>query len=290
MKVDGIIEEQLLDANRALCGHLDRSVIFLRAPMVPPVDEEMRSCIEEVVTDKACKLGIVLETPGGYLEVVERIYNVLRHYYQDVAFIIPNYAYSAGTVLALSGDEIYMDYYSVLGPIDPQIISGNDLLPGIGYLLKFNELLEKVNADIAGEKTRGEMALLLSKFDPGKLFFIEQARERSIELLKEWLPKHKFKDWTKTEGTRSLVTPEMKQDRAAQIATVLGDPERWHSHGRGICIRELESDEIKLKVNCFSDDTVLNKAVRDYYNLAMDYFTKRQSFIHSPNGSRRIDV
>ena len=36
-------------------------------------------------------------------------------------FIVPEYAYSAGTIFCMSGDNIYMDYYSVLGPIDPTV-------------------------------------------------------------------------------------------------------------------------------------------------------------------------
>ena len=36
-----------------------------------------------------------------------------------------------------------MDYYSVLGPIDPQY--GETGLSGVGYLAKFNELKEQIN-------------------------------------------------------------------------------------------------------------------------------------------------
>ena len=293
INIDNIIETTLLNANKELAECLRCDVMLLCAPMVQPVDDEVRCCIEKMVESGERKLGVVLETIGGYIEVVERIYSVLRHHYQEVVFIIPNFAYSAGTVLVLSGDEIYMDYYSVLGPIDPQIISGDDYVPGIGYLLKFNELLETVNKDITGEKTRGEMALLLTKFDPAKLFFIEQAKKRSIDLLKEWLPKHKFKDWKETESSGKPVTKAMKQDRAEGIAEVLGNPERWRSHGRGIGIKDLESEEIKLKINCFSGDIKLNNAIRNYYNLTMDYFTKKigvRSFIHSSYGTRRINV
>jgi len=56
------------------------------------------------------------------METIERIVAVMRNHYESVSFIIPNFAFSAGTVLALSGDEIYMDYYSVLGHIDPQYL------------------------------------------------------------------------------------------------------------------------------------------------------------------------
>src|SRR5690606_24230974 len=91
-------------------------------------------------------LVVLIETTGGYIEVVERIYEVFRKNYNKVNFVVPNYAYSAGTVLVLSGDEIYMDYYSVLGPIDPQIQNEEGkVVPGLGYLAKFDELVNKIN-------------------------------------------------------------------------------------------------------------------------------------------------
>lgn len=162
MDVNAIIEEQLVNANLELGKYLKADVVLLRTPMVPPIDDEVRHCIESMTSDESrrqsAKLCVVLETNGGYIEVVERIYNVFRFHYNEVTFVIPNHAYSAGTVLVLSGDVIYMDYYSVLGPIDPQITSEDNktLVPGIGYLIKFNELLEKINADPQGERTRGE--------------------------------------------------------------------------------------------------------------------------------------
>jgi ClpP class serine protease len=51
---------------------------------------------------------------------------------------------SAGTVLVMCGDNIYMDYFSVLGPIDPQVkrrSKGNVYVPALGYLEKYNELV-----------------------------------------------------------------------------------------------------------------------------------------------------
>ena len=80
------------------------------------------------------------------------------------------FAYSAGTILALSGDKIYMDYYSVLGPIDPQFLdsNGKQLLPGVGYLRKYNELVKQINESESAPKA--ELAFLIKKFDPAMLF------------------------------------------------------------------------------------------------------------------------
>ncbi len=174
---------------------------------------------------------------------------------------------SAGTILAMSGDAIFMDYYSVLGPIDPQFQSQNwHFVPGLGYLQKYKELLEKINAAANPENVRGELAYLLNNFDPGNLFSVEQAKEHSMSLLEEWLPRHKFKSWKRTERSGRRVTPAMRKLRAKEIAEILADPERWHSHGRGIGLKYLIGDEIRLKIRNFGDDEKLNQKIGNYYH------------------------
>ena len=122
------------------------------------------------------------------------------------------------------------------------------------------------------------------------MFFIEQAQAHAIELLKEWLPKHKFKDWTVTATNGVAVDDSMKKNRADEIAQILGKPERWHSHGRGIGIKELASDEIKLVVKNYGDDPTQEQAIRGYYDLVIDYFGKVQASngIHGSLGVRRL--
>ncbi len=153
---------------------------------------------EELSETTRDHLVVLLQTPGGAMETVERLVSVMRNHYEKVSFIIPNYAYSAGTVLALSGDSIYMDYYSVLGPIDPQYSdSEGRRLPGAGYLAKFNELVNHINNPMQ-INSEAELAYLVKKFDPAWLFQIEQAVNHGISLITEWLPKYKFKDWLYT--------------------------------------------------------------------------------------------
>ena len=109
--------------------------------MIPPLDEKFRIVLEEIKrTDKENRnktedhLITMLETGGGFIETVERLVKVMREHYERVSFVIPDFAYSAGTVLTMSGDKIFMDYYSVLGPIDPQFRdSDGSLSSGYGY-------------------------------------------------------------------------------------------------------------------------------------------------------------
>lgn len=300
VRADDYINAILISGNEDLAQHLRSDVIVIKSPIRDGLDAAIRQEIESI-RDKPTsvrrprRLCVVIETTGGYIEVVERIYSVFRQHYRHVSFVVPNFAYSAGTVLVLSGDEIYMDYYSVLGPIDPQYQLGDGrFLPGLGYLNKFKELTEKVNASDDPKKVRAELAYLLQNFEPAVLFFLEQAKNHSLTLLREWLPKHKFKHWKITGTNRKKVTGAMKQQRASDIATALGDPTRWHSHGRGIGIRDLTSEEIKLEVTNFGADLRLKELIGNYYNLFSDYCAKlgiggtEHTVIHSSNGLRRL--
>lgn len=302
IKIDQVVENTLhavrLELSKATGG---ADVYLLKSPMMQGVDDIFRTEIEGVcdnrggapATDKAV---VLVETNGGSVETVERIVSVLRKHYAIVEFIIPSYAYSAGTILVMSGDEIWMDYYAVLGPIDPQYQSEDGRhVPGMGYLAKFRELTERINTthDEDGNELpdpRAELAFLTKRFDPARLFAIEQAIEHAQKLLIEWLPKYKFKDWTERETTKVPVTNQDRIDRAKQIAEVLGNTTRWHSHGRGISIRELASEEIKLKIKDFGTEPNLNGHVRHYHGLFVDYAARMgfNAALHSARGTRRI--
>ena len=280
--VDQLFNGVAQSLNRDLSTELKGDCVFVSSAIVPPLDDVLRVSIESIQDPKNSQdhLIVMLETNGGYIETVERIVSVMRKHYKEVSFIVPSHAFSAGTVLVLSGDHIYMDYYSVLGPIDPQFADedGRSLLPGAGYLAKFEELTKIINADAKNEK-KAELAYLVKKFDPAKLFHIEQAIEHGQSLIETWLPKHKFKNWKQTKTNGKRVTPKMRKDRAKKIAEILGNAEKWHSHGRGITMKELSGSNANL-----------TNVIRNYHGLCVDYAAKNglRNFIHTSQRLRRI--
>lgn len=196
----------------------------------------------------------------------------MRHHYAVVDFIVPNFAFSAGTVLTLSGDAIHMDYYSRLGPIDPQVDTANGTrVPALGYLSQYQKLLDKA---AAGTISVAELRLMIDGFDQAELYKYEQARNLTITLLKRWLAKYKFKNWTKTQTRGHKVTNAMRTKRAATIAKALNRTEKWHSHGYGISMDELTND-LKLLINDFGRSTDENRRIKDYAELLDDYMAKR---------------
>jgi hypothetical protein len=272
--VKGSLDHHIGAIERAL----DRDAVAIYGPVIPDLDIQVRDAIEQMSDRRANKhAAIILDTPGGSAEVVERMADTIRTFYDDVTFIIPDCAMSAGTIFAMSGDSIRMDHFSRLGPIDPQVLKDDRFVPALSYLIQYERLLAK---DRKGELTNAEYALLC-KFDLAELHQFEQARELSISLLKKWLANCKFKNWARTETRGELVTPEMREKRAEEIAKVLSDNTRWHTHGRGISRETLQGDDIKLKIDDFGDS--VTHSVRQYHHCLSDYMEtiKTWNFVHS---------
>jgi len=275
---DEYIKGQLNTRMVRLREHLDDAdTISVVSPLMSGIDTDVRDAIE-MNRNKNRKLAIILQTPGGVVEVVERMVDVIRNFYEEVIAIVPDQAMSAGTVLALSADRIMMDYFSRLGPIDPQIEKDEKLVPALSYLKQYEKLNQKA---AEGSLTTAEYAML-RQLDVGELYQFEQARELSVELLIKWLSQYKFKNWKKTETSKKRVTERTKQTRAKAIAHILNDPERWHAHGRGIGIETLRK-ELKLQIEDYSENQPLAEAIRDYFSLLMDYLHRqnRVYFIHT---------
>ena len=267
----GYVESELTRRLRAIEEHLGCDVITCIHPISAPMDDLIRDYIEDIKSRRE-KLLVVLETQGGSIETAERIANVLRyHYPAEVNFLVPNYAMSAGTVLAMSGDNILMDYYSILGPIDPQLRNKeNQMVPALGYLEKYHQLIQKSEG---GTLSAAEIAFLVQKFDPAQIHRYEQARDHSVDLLQKWLVQYKFKNWLKTESQSKSVTPAMRRNRAKNIAEKLNDTKRWRSHARGLSM-EVINRELNLRIENFGDDPELNKRVRSYYRLLKDHISR----------------
>ena len=164
----------------------------------------------------------------------------------------------------MSGDNIYMDYFSVLGPIDPQVQNKEGkLVAALGYLDKVNELLEKAKKN---ELTQAEF-LILKDIDLAELRGYEQAKELTIDLLKKWLVQFKFKNWSHHDSNPNkkgkIVTDKEKEKRAEEIADHLGNNRYWKSHTRPINIDTLENI-IKLKIEDYSKNKQIRDTIRSY--------------------------
>lgn len=255
------------DNARKLEDLLDADVILYSGIIVPSFVRAFRNFLEGVQgrsKRKGRRLAIVLKTGGGSVETVERYVDIARHLYDDISFVVPDAAMSAGTVWCMSGDRIYMDYSSCLGPIDPQVPAPGtqEFIPAQGYLEKVKELSEK------SELTEADVVMLRG-IDLARLSLYEQARELSLDLLKGWLVRYKFKDWKKHSDGERTVTKAEKEERAEEIARTLSDNSVWHSHGRAIDVERLQI--LRLKVEDYSRKQGLRQCIRGYHDVLVVY-------------------
>lgn len=284
MIFDATIKDLLNKKLSQLETKFKSDVTFYYGEIHPGLLRAFRDLIEDLKRDKKTKdrLVILLSTTGGSAEIAEKMVDIVRQHYKEVYFIVPDAAMSAGTIFCMSGDKIYMDYSSSLGPIDPQVWNGKQWVPALGYLNKVEEFLEK---ERQGTLTRAEFVMLQNQ-DLAMLSSCEQAKNLTITLLKKWLVEYKFKDWDIHESDPikrgQAVTEQEKQERAEEIADLLGDNTKWHSHSRMIGLETLRK-ELRLKIEDFADNTALHSLIRSYNDLLTEYIARNNYtfFLHS---------
>lgn len=273
--------ERLLALEKQLAG----DVAFYYGPIEFGALKIFRDFMEKMSQVSNCErksLFFLLNSPGGSAEAAEKMVEIMRHHYSEVSFVVPDMAMSAGTILCMSGDHIFMDYSSSLGPIDPQVWNGKDWVPALGYLDKVEQLLDKAAKN---QLTNAEF-LVLQNQDLAMLSRYEQARDLTVTLLKKWLVEFKFRDWV-THGSDpkkkgQAVTKKEKEERAEEIARLLGNNKMWHSHGRMIGPGTLTS-VLRLRINDYSNDGVLRPLIREYNDLLTEYIARQnfKLFLHS---------
>lgn len=73
------------------------------------------------LTPKDMSIDFIIHTPGGLALAATQIANALSDHPAPVRVLVPHYAMSGGTLIAMAADEIIMDPHAVLGPVDPQL-------------------------------------------------------------------------------------------------------------------------------------------------------------------------
>jgi len=134
-----------------------------------------------------------------------------------------------------------MDFFSTLGPIDPQVEREGKLVPALSYLIQWDRFVQKSQSQTL---TDAEF-LIMQSMDLAELHKFEMARDLSISLLKQWLATYKFKDWQRTETRGLPVDRAMRERRAEEIASRLMKHDEWGSHGRGIAAESTLQHDIR---------------------------------------------
>ena len=103
--------------------HRQETIGFLGVPLFRFIDIEDSEAVLRAIrmTPDETPIDVILHTPGGLVLASEQIAYALRDHPAKVTVIVPHYAMSGGTLIALAADEILLDPAAVLGPVDPQL-------------------------------------------------------------------------------------------------------------------------------------------------------------------------
>lgn len=99
----------------ALEKHFQADILTYFGPSEGDIESTFLKIIEKLINDpnKKDEIIIVLAT-GGSMPVLERFADILQGHYTEITIIFPDYIYSAGTIFGTRGNNILMDYFSVL--------------------------------------------------------------------------------------------------------------------------------------------------------------------------------
>ena len=133
-----IVQRKLVDASRMrqiaqiekkrssrviLLMHRQESMSILGFPVARYIDindsEEVLRAISQ--TDPETPIDLILHTPGGLVLASLQIARAIFKHKGRVTAIVPHFAMSGGTLIAMACDEIVMSPHAVLGPVDPQL-------------------------------------------------------------------------------------------------------------------------------------------------------------------------
>lgn len=216
---------------------------------VDPADDLPFSEMVATIPQELQEVDVLLSTWGGSAHQISQFVNCLRSRFSTVNFIIPSYCMSAGTLFALSGNNIIMTSRACLGPIDPQVPKQDgNYVPAQALLLLVQDLQKKGEAAIQqGKPVPWSFVRILDSLDKKELGYAITATQYSITMATEFLVNYKFRDWATRKTSQLPVDDSYRRERADSIANALASHDRWKSHGHAIS-REVLWSEIELEI------------------------------------------
>lgn len=117
--------------SRYLLAWLDR-----REGIVPDTLSPIRQAIEDQVTGprEDVAIDVWLDSPGGDAHAAFKLALMLHDAADSVRVVVPDFAKSAATLLALAGKPIYMAPAAEFGPLDAQMPEEGSLMGAISAL------------------------------------------------------------------------------------------------------------------------------------------------------------
>jgi ATP-dependent protease ClpP protease subunit len=213
-------------------------------------------------SSKANILYAVLYTAGGDIYSAVKIMRMLQNKFPEIKIIIPDYVYSSGTIMALGGDEIYMDVDASMGPLDKPMENykdGSDIssIDITKTLTNISSICTSIGISIYKElREKDEESLRLGKNDASRIAF-DTAAKLICPITEQIDPFNLQKGYRETTiglyYAIDMVCSRMLKDDISQAATTCRSlVNDYPSHGYCIFRDELKN-VLKLKVKNLED-------------------------------------
>ena len=189
-------------------------------------------------------LDLILESHGGSIDVASTIASLCHERFRKLRVIIPFYAKSAATLVALAADERILTCFTQLGPVDPQVRHPtNQTMWFPAHSIK--EALEQVEST----KDRYVKVAMADKLDP----FLIGAYRDAIAAAKQYVEQ---------------IVEHWKVPNKADIISAFTD--KYKSHGYPIDISVLKA--LNVPYTMIQDD--IETSVFDLHEICYDIISK----------------
>lgn len=252
---------QLISGLRAERNVVLYSSAFLQKPAVPGFaiavsTEDMNGAMTSLHgLDCARGLTLILHTPGGDIGGAQALMSYLHTKFEFIEVIVPTYAMSAGTMMALGSHNVVMGRQSQLGPIDAQIFTGSRQVSAGAVLSQF----EVARQDILNEpRSAHYWHPILQSMGPALHQEAKYALEYGQSLVTQWLRQRMCAD-------RADPAAE-----AAKIANYFNTTDQHKHHGRRIDREECRAKGVT--VEDLEPNQPLQEAVLTLYHYMTLFF------------------
>ncbi|HEX9913639.1 MAG TPA: hypothetical protein VGB32_01870 [Candidatus Bathyarchaeia archaeon] len=239
-------------------------IVYIASPYhpIPIMMQQDIPLFEDLLRSVDSEDGVLMiNSPGGSGEAAEKILLMCRkRFNKSFRVIVPDFAKSAATMIALGSDKIMMGYLSELGPIDPQFMTGP-----IGPGIPARSLIDGL--EIIREKVKAGDPIqlyypMLSQIRPELIARAQSAIDESKEFAEKWLKQYQLKN-----------NPR-HAEIVAKWLSISDTEKKYKSHGKVLNFDEC-SNELKLNVECLNPDSELWNRVWELYSRSI-FFLQQQ--------------
>ncbi|MGD0541618.1 MAG: hypothetical protein ABSB33_08885 [Tepidisphaeraceae bacterium] len=215
------------------------------------VNGDLYSAVQKILADipQGRKIAVLLESTGGFAKSAFKIARLIRRHCGGFTAVVPTFAKSAATLLALGADEIVMGPDAELGPLDAQVTDFDreqhlSALEVVQSLERLNEAaVEAVDSQIMIWQSRSRKKI--DTLMPVTMHFV-------AEMMKPLLDKIDMVQYTRyarvlkvaQEYATRLLIPRCDPDAATMIAKAL--TETFPDHDFAICEEEARNLGIRI--------------------------------------------